>query len=317
MVLELGRPFVNVNHVAGFAFKKPALVCLGDWVEELHRDRLVDDWEWNDWPEKIIFLISHGADVNAIDEGGNMSLHAFLRVKRPHVRYSKRVMKRVNKLMWRMYMKDILTLLTTAGADVDAINNAGQSPSDIAKASYNDDLWKEVLMECGYDFEKCSKSEGLEVGCSTAIDDASILVGSLANRRQLAISYADYLKYREESGIAERSQKWTHHACLAYDCYDNCEFCEEERAEKARRESIDVHEYDNSSEEADEDDDEDDHDDYEVWEADGDYENDDNDDEALEDQDDDADSDAEYKAWDFGTECESQRPMMNTKVKDD
>jgi hypothetical protein len=47
--------------------------------------------------------------------------------------------------------KDILMCMVTAGADVFASNDKGQTVSQVACENGKVDLWREVLGECGYD----------------------------------------------------------------------------------------------------------------------------------------------------------------------
>ncbi len=50
--------------------------------------------------------------------------------------------------------KDSLMLLVTAGADVYAIDKFGYSVSDIACSNGHEEIWIEVLAECGYNPEE-------------------------------------------------------------------------------------------------------------------------------------------------------------------
>ena len=90
--------------------------------------------------------------------------------------------------------KDIVMLMITAGADVYAVNNAGESVSDTAHLFGHSQLWAECLEACGYDVDEVHHGTNIDVGLSSAVDPQYT---SHSSERTSKLSFADYLKFRK------------------------------------------------------------------------------------------------------------------------
>ncbi|OAP55077.1 hypothetical protein AYL99_10777 [Fonsecaea erecta] len=99
-------------------------------------------------PSKIAFLISRGADPCFRDEHSETYLHRVLkRARRDHHRLMD---ENLVTSTHHGELKDILVLFVTAGANVCAVNDRGESVSDVAIKSGFRLEWEETLEECGY-----------------------------------------------------------------------------------------------------------------------------------------------------------------------
>jgi hypothetical protein len=94
--------------------------------------------------EKIHLLLERGADVGVRDEDGRSCIHLVL-----------------NSLMnadglydhCEIQLKDVLMRMVTFGADIDACDKRGESvPETACKVGY-EELWLEIVAECGKDPE--------------------------------------------------------------------------------------------------------------------------------------------------------------------
>lgn len=89
-------------------------------------------------------------------------------------------------------LKDILMLLVSAGADVYAVNDLGESPSDIAWRNDHEREWREALEECGYDPDEVDLHEEEEATCWTSGIDASTIKVQPEH-----LSFSEYLEIRK------------------------------------------------------------------------------------------------------------------------
>jgi hypothetical protein len=97
-------------------------------------------------PEKFAFLLNKGADVYFQDENGNTCLHLVLT-------YDKICASQLtgSGVYNEQEFKTILMAMIAAGADIEAFNNFGQTPSDVACLYDHEEIWIQVLAACGYD----------------------------------------------------------------------------------------------------------------------------------------------------------------------
>jgi hypothetical protein len=111
--------------------------------------------------EKAILLLQRGADISCRDNDGDTVLHTLLACDRYHERISesealKRNFMGLTLKSWRLSITEPLELLKafiTAGADVYATNDKGETPSLFAW-DYGREEWIEALDFCGYDTEQ-------------------------------------------------------------------------------------------------------------------------------------------------------------------
>ncbi|KAH8593914.1 hypothetical protein B0O99DRAFT_193320 [Bisporella sp. PMI_857] len=104
--------------------------------------------------DKAIWLIKHGADIACIDDSGDTILHAALRCNRLEKWRFQSCIKynwaRYSWLMSKKAPKDLLIVFITAGADVYARNNEGETPSIVARSEGHENEWVEALQHCGF-----------------------------------------------------------------------------------------------------------------------------------------------------------------------
>jgi hypothetical protein len=95
-----------------------------------------------------------------------------------------------------MALKDILMLMVTAGADVNAIDFVGRSVTEVACLAGYEKLWMEVLGECGYDLAPVYES--LNCFCESHTDaETEILATTLWNIGPDKLTFAEYSQHRE------------------------------------------------------------------------------------------------------------------------
>jgi hypothetical protein len=101
--------------------------------------------------DKAIFLLKRKADISCRDYNGDTVLHALLKSLRDYERPEPVEEKSIYLSLTQP--KQLLMVFMTAGADVCAINDKGETPSTIAQKYGKEDEWTEALTLCGYDPE--------------------------------------------------------------------------------------------------------------------------------------------------------------------
>jgi hypothetical protein len=108
--------------------------------------------------DKAILLLNRKADISCRDENGDTVLHTLFKSGRLHERMSKIQARRLGDLQtWDLSFKapkDLLMVFITAGADVYATNDDGETPSMVALEYGREDEWIEALELCGYESEE-------------------------------------------------------------------------------------------------------------------------------------------------------------------
>jgi hypothetical protein len=134
-MLDLGQPYVTANGTDSFLNLPPLLSMAWHYCHVLHFSL--------DLHEKIFLLLGRGTDVAARGDSRETCLHMVLKFDAD-----------ITKLNFRNYQeeefKDILMCMVTAGADVYASDKDEHTVSQIACMSGCEELWREVLAECGY-----------------------------------------------------------------------------------------------------------------------------------------------------------------------
>jgi hypothetical protein len=92
-------------------------------------------------------------------------------------------------------LRDILTLMVTAGADIHAINEEGATVSEVAYAEGHSRIWTEVLETCGYDMDKVLQGYDADHAWTSALDTPC---NKPPAEWPSKLSFAAYLEQREE-----------------------------------------------------------------------------------------------------------------------
>ena len=224
MALDYGPPFISPNHIGDDECDRSPLHLLVKHFAE--------------WPyywflqmlgEKTILLLRRGANPNAIDHTGDTCLHSIMTCG------NVRDVDCVDTLVWygqiryqarrRKDVKDLLMLLVLAGADVNAVNDDGESVTDVAEEFGHSQLWREVLDECGFSLNFSYGSAAnlpSHTGWSSSVDykipsrsallpdrDATCLTfeGYVAKRKEIFESDISYAEFREDVEAMFRSEE--------------------------------------------------------------------------------------------------------------
>ena len=175
-------PFISLNSTDADYFGFSPLLHLA----EIHGCGAMKDFEV---PDKIALLLARGADVSQRDSEGNSCLHIAMK-------WAPRV--RLNTFQPQNELRDILTLMITAGADIYAINEGGTTVSQVAHAEGHYQILVEVLETCGYDADKVSQKYELrdaDHGWSSAIETSGDKPPAEWSSK---LSFAAYFAQREE-----------------------------------------------------------------------------------------------------------------------
>ena len=119
-------------------------------------------------PDKVGLLLTRGANVKARNDLGETCLHLVLFKPFHHDRDF--LCDNESHLRRHQYRtKDIVILMITAGADVCAVDEYGQSVSDVAIRSGQQTLWIEALKYCGIDIKDVLARPKFGAARSTAL----------------------------------------------------------------------------------------------------------------------------------------------------
>lgn len=181
LLLNNGYPFVSESFPT-YGDRSPLL--------ELAYIHATGDSEAFEIPDKIALYLKRGANVNCHDSRRNTSLHlAMMYLK------SRGVIDRIYQNMvtaeYDGELKDILMLLITAGADIQARNDRGRTPSDIAWKFKHWQEWCGVLEECGYNVEEVVNKKD-EATCWTSGTDTEISM-----LQSELLKFSEYLEIRK------------------------------------------------------------------------------------------------------------------------
>lgn len=151
-ILDFGEPFISLNGI----YK-----CY--WGECSALTILVYDCgyvfgETIDVVDKAILLLNRKADISCRDENGDTVLYTLLKCERRYESQSKIEACRCGRLqIWDLSfkaLKDLLMVFITAGADVYATNDDGETPFIVASKYGRENEWIEALELCGYESEE-------------------------------------------------------------------------------------------------------------------------------------------------------------------
>ena len=191
MFLNLGAPSVSPNST-GDDQPHPLLIMVNCHA------LILGARDFKDYPDKVALFLTRGANVNARDRNGNNCLHLVMMT-------DLEALKKLPAWLQSTYhneLRDILTLLITAEALVDAVNNDNVSVSDIALRYNHENLWKDVLDFCGYDAETvCNRKGDINHGWSSAVHDSYVRYSA---HRTPKLSFQTYLAMRKrENEVTE------------------------------------------------------------------------------------------------------------------
>ena len=148
-------------------------------------------------PDKIVLLLSRGANVEARNHRGETSLHVgfsnpFIH-EHPGWWYDE-------DQPYLLEIIDILILMISAGADVCAIDDQGRSVSDAALDSGQQVAWTKALKYCGIDINDVLARSNVDPARSTALSSP---YNKRPNSVTSKISLAEYLERRKPCVIGE------------------------------------------------------------------------------------------------------------------
>lgn len=133
-LLRLGPPFIDANMLVGS--KRSFLLMILAERSGFPYYEVVD---------KAIVLIKSGNDVLQKDMNGDSVLHALLN------HYYRSYFTGHQNYLHYCQPKDLLLAFIAAGPDVYAVNNAGRTPTMIARQHGRLAEWTKALSLCGYD----------------------------------------------------------------------------------------------------------------------------------------------------------------------
>jgi ankyrin repeat protein len=154
-VLDLGEPFISPRGIYKDYLGREcsplttlARSCGFAWQENI------------DLVGKAILLLERGADILCRNDIGDTVLHTILKCGRLYETLLKpnlALQKRGKLSRWRACLlarKDLLMVFITAGAEVDAANGEGQTPTMVASDYGREEEWIQALTACGFDANK-------------------------------------------------------------------------------------------------------------------------------------------------------------------
>lgn len=153
-------------------------------------------------PDKVALLLSRGAAADTHDSEGNTWLHLFMQYRTEEYPAGRIFQNKIDKECDGELL-DILMLLITAGADVHARNDYGESPSDIAYRWGHEREWARALKECGYDSRSVVDAKEQSVCWSSGHDFQGAFF------RQPLLTFAEYLSFRKLRHVEEVPYGWS------------------------------------------------------------------------------------------------------------
>ena len=203
--MDLGSPFIGPNHTGSVldCAESYPLLELAVSFSGIFGDSM-------DLANKFALLLTRGADANQKDSTGRNCLH-----------YALRLHSRSRSSTWSEFkteildeLKDILMLAITAGADIYAMAEDGDTPHLTARQMGLAEMWHEVLDSC-FGIGQSYRESDLSFGSSSALENAQC-----SSRPQLIVSFQEYLHQRKafcpapevydfDWERAEREQMWS------------------------------------------------------------------------------------------------------------
>lgn len=190
-MLDLGEPFISPRcsyKSSGGKIYSP-LIILANHCGVHFADSI-------DTVDKAIILLNRKADISCRDYNGNTVLHTILRNRRLNdtMSYAEAV-RTGQRLRWALSLeepKDLLMVFITAGADVYATNDEGETPSDVASEYGREKEWTEALKLCGFD------SEQVLAASSLLCHDCALNAPNALKRQTCKLPFEEYCRQRRE-----------------------------------------------------------------------------------------------------------------------
>jgi hypothetical protein len=142
--------------------------------------------------EKAILLLERKADILCRDCNGDTVLHTVLKCSRLHeeeLEFKSKLKERGELWRWRASLlapKDLLIVFITAGADVYATNDEGETPSMVASGFEQEEEWIEALTACGFDVNEVLEQSSPDLHDCTRV------------RQTSKLSFEEYCQQRPE-----------------------------------------------------------------------------------------------------------------------
>lgn len=145
IILDEGQPFIGLNQSTKDVTDADPLQFLVGPNSFAYPSKF-------DYIHKLHLLLERGADVRTRDRWGRNCLHMIMENLYRHNSGNWDIIPGVLSGLYDE-LKDALMSMVTAGADINASECLGRSVSHYACESHIEELWIEVLAECGYDPE--------------------------------------------------------------------------------------------------------------------------------------------------------------------
>ena len=194
-LIDLGKPFVSLESIDDNLPIETVPLLLLAYVHSQNFDANYQ------MPDKVGLLLTRGANVKARSARGKTCLH---RVFSKHLHHDRDCWCLDGSLLWRHQCrtKDIVILMITAGADVWAVDEYGQSVSDIAISSGQQTLWTEALKYCGIDIKGVLARPKFDPAHSTALSPE---YGQPPRSVTSKMSFEEYLVRRKAFCVPDES----------------------------------------------------------------------------------------------------------------
>ncbi|KAK5098696.1 hypothetical protein LTS08_006074 [Lithohypha guttulata] len=202
VMLDHGHPFFSPNVI--YTSGEAPLLRLATH----HRHRPSKAYQI---PDKVALLLSRGAAADICGSEGDTCLHLCMQYRTEEYASGRIFQNKIDKECDGELL-DILMLLITAGANVQARNDYGLSPSDMAYEWGHEREWIRALKDCGYDLRSVIDAEE-EIVCWSSGHDFQE-----ASFRQPLLTFAEYLSFRKLRHVEEVPYK---------PCESSTNFCED------------------------------------------------------------------------------------------
>jgi hypothetical protein len=173
-------PSISLNSLgdSGWIYSSPLCYLVG--LFRVGGGNFFDDYQVS---EKFHFLLKRGADVNFRDWAGATCLHLIL-VK------SHSDPNEYNE----PYFVSVLMAMITAGADINAVEDCGLTISDYVCLFNHEEIWIQVLAECGYDPWEVFTLENKYLRQYPGID---VFSAAKVTTRLRKLSFEEYFSHRD------------------------------------------------------------------------------------------------------------------------
>ncbi|KAK5083108.1 hypothetical protein LTR05_006991 [Lithohypha guttulata] len=205
VMLDHGHPFFSPNAI--YTSDEVPLLELASF----HKCKAPDAYQI---PDKVALLLSRGAAADTCNSNGNTCLHISMRYRTEEYALGRVFQNKIDKECDGELL-DILMLLITAGANVHARNDFGESPSDIAHQWNHKREWTMALEECGYDSRSVIDAEEETVCWSSGHDFQG------ASFRRPLLTFAEYLRFRKLRHVEEVPYGWSQYRTNECEEYDS------------------------------------------------------------------------------------------------